>query len=415
MTSASNQQHFDIIIVGGGLVGATLARALADTALTLAMVDRQFPAATETEAIAAKNAAAPQFDARVSAITGASKQLFARLGVWQGIIDRRCQPYQQMKVWDAEGTGSISFSAKDIHCDELGSIVENRVILESLYQQLRSQSNLEFQAPTSLLSLQKMQVNGAQRIQLELENGIHITTSLLIAADGANSKIRELAMFDTREWDYQHHAIVTTVRTAAPHENTAWQRFMPTGPLAFLPLPGYEQHYCSIVWSALPELASELMTLNEVDFNQALEKAFEQRLGTIESSAPRFSFPLRQRHAKCYVQDNIALVGDAAHTIHPLAGQGVNLGLKDVEVLAEEIQAALKKGLAHADNYVLNRYQRRRMSDNKSMMWMMEGFQHLFGSEELPLRWLRNHGMSAIDQIPLIKNQLARQAMGVDQ
>ena len=208
--------------------------------------------------------------------------------------------------------------------------------------------------------------------------------------------------------------MVATVQTENFHNATAYQRFLDTGPLALLPLASQgDNHFCSIVWSCEPELASQLLSLNEEQFCAELALATEQRLGNMLSASSRFSFPLRQRHAVDYVQAGIALVGDAAHTIHPLAGQGINLGLQDVQVLAEEILSASARGVAPGELVVLQRFQRRRKSENLMMMTAMDGFKRLFGQRQLPVRWLRNTGMRLVDKSGPLKIQLMRHAMGI--
>ena len=200
----------------------------------------------------------------------------------------------------------------------------------------------------------------------------------MVAADGATSAVRRLAGLETREWDYLHHAIVTSVRCAESHQRTAWQRFTDDGPLAFLPLDrGGDTRWCSIVWSCTPKQGERLMALDDAAFCQALGKAFEHRLGKVECSDTRLCIPLRQRHAKRYVEPGLALIGDAAHVIHPLAGQGVNLGFLDAAVLAEELRHAQARGESIAEQRVLERYERRRMPHNLAMMAAMEGFQRL--------------------------------------
>jgi 2-octaprenylphenol hydroxylase len=222
-----------------------------------------------------------------------------------------------------------------------------------------------------------------------------------VAADGAQSRVRESLHFATREWDYGHRAIVCTVATELAHQHTAWQRFLPSGPLAFLPLPvNGERHLCSIVWSVREALAPELLELDEAGFCEALGRAFEWRLGQV-------------LHAVEYVQPRVALVGDAAHTIHPLAGQGINLGLKDVAVLADEILRASRRGRDPGDIGVLRRYQRQRKGENLLMMGAMDAFKFLFEQQALPLRWLRNAGMSGVDRSRLLKQQIMRHAMGL--
>jgi 2-octaprenylphenol hydroxylase len=251
-------------------------------------------------------------------------------------------------------------------------------------------------------------------VAVELEGGESLQADLLVAADGALSRVRELMDFATREWDYGHSALVASVETERPHEATAWQRFLPSGPLAFLPLPGEEgRHFCSIVWSIRQELVDDLLAASDQEFCARLEQAFERRLGGVLGVSRRFAFPLRQRHAIDYVQPGVALVADAAHTIHPLAGQGINLGLQDVAVLAEEILAATARGANPGRLDVLRRYQRRRKGENLAMMAAMDGFKRLFEQQALPVRWLRNVGMRGVGRLTPVKQRLMRHAMGL--
>jgi 2-octaprenylphenol hydroxylase len=210
-----------------------------------------------------------------------------------------------------------------------------------------------------------------------------------------------------------HHAIVTSVRTAQSHRSTAWQRFTDEGPLAFLPLERDGEHWCSIVWSVTPAESERLMALDEETFCRELERAFEGTLGQVVSADPRVCVPLRQRHAKRYVAEGLALIGDAAHTIHPLAGQGVNLGFLDAAVLAEVLHNAAERGERLADQKVLSRYERRRMPHNLALMAAMEGFERLFQADPLPVRWLRNTGLKMVDQSAEAKAMFVRQALGL--
>ena len=405
----TNSQQFDVVIVGGGMVGATMACLLADLPLRVALVDRG-------ELQARPPGADQPFDARVSALTPQSCALLQAIGVWPEIARQRCCPYQSMHVWDAEGTGSITFSAGDIDQSELGTIVENSVVLAGLYKRLAEVANLSCFPGQSIARLDSATADDGQRVaKLFTANGECLQADLVIAADGANSPLRDLAGFRTREWDYNHQAIVTTVTTGKVHDYCARQRFLDSGPLAFLPLTSdaSEQQQCSIVWSLLPELAEEVMALDDEAFCKRLGAAFEWRLGEITGCDRRFSFPLRQRHAIDYVQNNIVLIGDAAHTIHPLAGQGVNLGLLDAAALAEQLRQGIASRRGIADSKVLQRYQRARIGHNLGMMWVMEGFKHLFADQALPIRWLRNVGLSTADSSAAVKNQLARRAMGL--
>lgn len=412
----AHTNEFDVVIAGAGMVGASLACLLAESSLRIALIDRN-PLVRGEEADNQERTS-EKFDPRVSAISQASQQLFRQLGVWENMLTERVCNYTGMEVWDAEGTGSINFSAAEINQPELGSIVENSIIIAALHKKIAQLENVFPITPFSIESLEHIDRADGSIVKLNAGDGQVIRARLVIAADGANSKLRQLANFKCREWDYEQHALVTTVRTEKPHNNTARQRFMETGPLAFLPLRAAiednAQHFCSIVWSMLPDQAERAMSLSEDEFNSELGVALESRLGAIEWSDKRFVFPLRQRHALDYVKGNIVLVGDAAHTIHPLAGQGVNLGLLDAKALAEELQRGIEAGRSVADPTVLLRYQRRRKGNNLSMMWLMEGFKRLFAQQDLGIRWLRNIGMNAADKMTPIKNQMIRKAMGLD-
>ena len=251
---------------------------------------------------------------------------------------------------------------------------------------------------------------------MELADGRRPGARLVVAADGAHSRLRQWVGLPTREWDYDQQAIVCTVRTAQSHGYTAWQRFSRTGPLAFLPLLNEQgdEHFCSIVWSQDTGEARRLMALDDTGFRAELEHAIEQALGPVEQVSRRVAFPLRQRHAKEYVAEGFALVGDAAHTIHPLAGQGANLGYGDVRVLLDELARARQAGMNPADDLLPARYQRRRKGENLAMMAAMEGFKQLFARDEPALRWLRNAGMRWLDGLGPVKNRMAAQAMGLD-
>ncbi|WP_347505469.1 2-octaprenyl-3-methyl-6-methoxy-1,4-benzoquinol hydroxylase [Pseudomonas anguilliseptica] len=392
----------DLIIVGAGMVGSALALALQDQGLEILLVDGGPLSVKPFDPQAA-------FEPRVSALSAASQRILERLGVWDGIAARRACPYGEMQVWDGSGTGQIHFSAASVHAESLGHIVENRVVQDALLERLHDSS-------IGLLPgarLEQLRRSGDGWL-LSLSDGRELRAPLLIAADGANSAVRRLAGCATREWDYLHHVIVTSVRCAKPHQATAWQRFTDDGPLAFLPLAGPAgEHWCSIVWSVTPTEAERLMALDDAGFRRALGFAFEHRLGEVLHADARVCIPLRQRHAKRYVEDGLALIGDAAHSIHPLAGQGVNLGFLDVAVLAEVLLHATQRGERLADVKVLSRYERRRMPHNLAMMAAMEGFERLFQADSLPLRWLRNSGLNWVDDLPEAKALFVRQALGL--
>ncbi|MCO6055830.1 2-octaprenyl-3-methyl-6-methoxy-1,4-benzoquinol hydroxylase [Pseudomonas sp. MOB-449] len=391
----------DLIIVGAGMVGSALALALKDSGLGILLIDGS-PLSVKPFDLAAA------FEPRVSALSAASQRILLRLGAWPGVLARRSSPYSDMHVWDGSGTGQIHFAASSVHAEVLGHIVENRVIQDALMEPLHD-SGIGLMPGARLERLRR---SGDDWL-LTLVDGRELRAPLVVAADGANSAVRRLAGCATREWDYLHHAIVTSVRCAEPHQRTAWQRFTDDGPLAFLPLERDGEHWCSIVWSVTPVEAGRLMALDDADFCSELGRAFEWRLGEVLGADPRLCIPLRQRHAKRYVEEGLVLIGDAAHTIHPLAGQGVNLGFLDAAVLAEVLLHAAGRGECLADERVLTRYERRRMPHNLAMMAAMEGFERLFQANPLPLRWLRNSGLKWVDGMPEAKALFVRQALGL--
>ena len=400
---------FDVVIVGAGIAGAALAGALDGSGLRLAVIEaRALDAAPPRSELPAGPA---DFDSRVSAITPASRSFLEELGAWSRLPAERICAYQSMKVWDEDGTGEIDFEAGELDASSLGHIVENGRLTAALLEGVDSRRDLTLFAPARLSQIHSADTAG---VQLELDDGRQLTAGLLVAADGALSRVRDLAGFRTREWEYGHRALVTTAEVERSHQAAAWQRFLTTGPLAYLPLPEIDgRHFCSIVWSAETSRADELQALDSPGFNRALGSALEHRLGNVLDSSPLVGFPLRQRHAVDYIQPGIALVGDAAHTIHPLAGQGINLGLQDVAALASELSAGTRRGEAPGSLALLRRYQRRRKGENLLMMAAMDGFKALFGSRQMPLRWLRNTGLSLVDRSGPLKHQLMRHAMGV--
>jgi 2-octaprenylphenol hydroxylase len=406
MTADAPTQQFDILIVGGGMIGSALALGLSRQGWQVGLIEGA-PAASLMAPAEPANSV-DDFEPRVSAISLASQRLLEELGAWPKVQASRHCGYREMTVWDGDGTGRIHFDAADLHARSLGTIVENRNIVRALFESL---------SDSSVKLLDGVRVKAWSREQgVELEDGRRLVARLVVGADGALSRLRQWSGLATREWDYDQQAIVCTVRTSQNHRYTAWQRFSPTGPLAFLPLlnEAGDEHFCSIVWSQDTLEARRLMALETESFRKELEAAIERELGEVLAVSRRFAFPLRQRHAKDYIADGLALVGDAAHTIHPLAGQGANLGYGDVRALLEELGRARALGLAPDDASVLARYQRRRKGENLAMMAAMEGFKQLFARDELPVRWLRNTGMRWLNQLAPLKNRIAAEAMGID-
>jgi 2-octaprenylphenol hydroxylase len=390
---------YDLIIAGGGMVGAALAGALGETDLRIALLegaplDRIRPG--------------DEPDLRVSAIHRASQRIFAAIGAWDGMTAWRVSPFRDMRVWDATGFGQIHFDSADLGEPLLGWIIENRVIQYALLERVQPLPAVELLCPVTLETAQPLATTGWR---VRLHDGREFTTRLLVGADGASSKVRQLAGIETSGWPYDQKAVVGNVRTVEPHQETAWQRFLPTGPLAFLPL---HDGRCSIVWSTTPEQTEVLLALDESAFAEALAEAFDQRLGSIIEVGPRSAFPLRLQHAHAYVKPGLALIGDAAHVVHPLAGQGVNLGLLDAATLAEVILDALDTGRDFASFKTLRRYERWRKGDNLLMLGVMDGFKRLFGHSLPPVRLLRNIGLNLTDAAGPLKTLIARRAMGLE-
>lgn len=394
----------DIAIVGGAMAGSALACALAGSDYRVMVIENAPVATFSADAF---------FDPRVVALNGASRQFLEQLGVWPYMASQRLSPFERMQVWDAEGTAQVSFDAAELQQPALGHIVENSLVVAALQRRLQQAGNVRWLDHETVTDLRDDPDQPG--CELVLQGGSTVRCQLVIAADGALSSLRRLAGIDTVEWDYGHTAVVATVRTSRSHERTARQRFMASGPLAFLPLRANDgdEHWSSIVWSTEPEAAQALLDLSDGEFAARLGRAFEHRLGDIVEVRHRYAFPLRQRHARVYHRGHVVLIGDAAHTIHPLAGQGVNLGFMDVKVLAEELLAARARQLPPCHPVVLQRYQRRRRGANLTMTATMELFQRLFARRELPLRWLRNTGMHGIEALPLAKREIMRRAMGL--
>lgn len=408
--------QYDVVVAGAGMVGAAFAALLATK--ELAAKEQAANEQGKSLRIAILEARPFQmpdlsehFDPRVVALAEPSRQLLEDVGVWSQIATRRACAYQRMEVWESDGTGHIEFDCVEVRQSSLGHIVENALIVDGLLQKIEMLDNVDLLCPVKLTGLETTK----DGVVISLEDGATIFTKLLAAADGAQSKVRELCGLQLRQWEYGHHAIFTSITTEAEHNFTARQRFLPDGTLAFLPLETEQGdcHQCSIVWSQQEEVAESLMALDDNKFCTALEQAGSHCLGKIVAVDKRYKIPLKQRHAVDYVVPGIALMGDAAHTIHPLAGQGVNLGFQDVITLMEEVERAVSRGLSPGDMLALGRYQRRRKPHNLGTMAVMEGFKQLFEDQPLPVRLLRNDGMSAINRLGPVKNLLVRQAMGL--
>ncbi|MDM8545872.1 UbiH/UbiF/VisC/COQ6 family ubiquinone biosynthesis hydroxylase [Candidatus Venteria ishoeyi] len=394
-------QTLDVLVVGGGLVGASLTLALLQQGFHTGLIE-----AKKAQPIEPVDFSRPGFDHRVFAISRASEHIFRALGVWEAMCAQRVSPYQAMQVW--ESFGEIGFDHQDIGQENLGHIIELQVIQYALQQRQQDFPQLHGYFETKVSHLQQHE----DYLAVHLDTGEVLTTRLLVGADGGDSQIRKLAGISCDIQPYGHHALVASIETALPHQATARQRFLPSGPLAFLPLT--QPHTSSIVWSLPPEQAAAMQALDKPAFHQALEQAFNSRLGSVLESSELFAFPLRRRHAKPYVKPRIALVGDAVRSIHPLAGQGVNMGLLDAASLFDVIVQAQTKHRDIGALETLQHYQRWRKGENLKILLAMDGFKNLFGNSWLPLRWARNIGMRLTDAAYPLKNKLMQQAMGLE-
>jgi len=393
--------EYDITIVGGGMIGLSLAAALTQQCeLNIALVNQQplLPAAAMDF---------DPVDQRFSAINAASEQFLKDLGAWARIMERGISPYYRMVVWDAGGQGAIEFDSRDIARPHLGHIIANSVLQSALYEQINDQPHVDLFCPAQPATL----IQDPHLMGLNLANGKTLVSKLLVGADGANSWVRDQAGISLRQWSYQQCALTATVSTEKPHQKTAWQRFLPSGPLAFLPLAN-PQH-CSIVWTVGEEQANYLLTLDKTEFNQKLAESFDWRLGEVQVVGKKTVFPLQMRHVKQYVKPRLALLGDAAHTLHPLAGQGLNLGFADAKYLTEILVAAAQGGDDIGDFRLLRRYERARKAANWEMIAAVEGFKRLFSNDSVHLSMLRNMGLNLTNKFQLLKSMIMRRAMGI--
>ncbi|MEZ8187057.1 FAD-dependent oxidoreductase [Shewanella sp. 5S214] len=388
-------QTYDVAIVGGGMVGLATAIGLANADLNVVVID-----AGETQAVSGE----PKL--RVSAINKASQQLLENLGAWQYLDDSRVSPYQKMSVWDKDGLGKIEFDAHSISEAYLGSIIENDAISYALAKRASEISNLTHLQGQRLERI----AFGEREAWLTLAGGDNISAAVVVAADGANSWVREQCNIPLTFWDYGHHAIVATVRTELAHDATARQAFLPGGPLAMLPL--YDDNLCSIVWSVSPDQAEQLLALDDIEFGKTLTAALDGRLGLCQVISERQSFPLRMRYARHFARHRLVLAGDAAHTIHPLAGQGVNLGFLDAASIIDTFSQLHEQGKDLGEYSHLRALERWRKAETMEMIATMEGFKRLFAGSNPLKKAMRDIGLTLVDNVAGLKTVFIKQAMG---
>ncbi|MBV7388385.1 FAD-dependent monooxygenase [Pasteurellaceae bacterium TAE3-ERU1] len=388
-------KNVDIIIVGGGMVGLALAACLEQSAVNIAIIEPHPPEDTLDEV-----------SFRVSALNLASQKMLHHFGLWHAIRDHRSCRYQRMAVWEKDSFAKIQFNAADFGLDQLGHIVENDIIRHHLWQKVTQQRNVSV-IPRALKNLHISEQGAVAHV----DNDEILLAKLVVGADGANSWLRRQCNIPLNFRDYQHHALVCNIHTEQPHEHCARQLFSHDSILALLPL--HEPHLCSIVWSQPPDAADERLALGDSEFNKVLTVASDACLGRCEVVSARRAIPLTARFARSFVANRVALIGDAAHTIHPLAGLGVNLGFMDAVALAQEINANLKAQRDIGQQANLRHFERWRKAEAAQLLLAMQGFKSLFNQANPVLQLLRGVGMNATDRLPFVKHQLMQHALGL--
>lgn len=388
-------QPIDVAVVGGGMIGAAAALGLAQNGFQVAVIEHQAPDEFDSTS--------PP-DVRISAISSASVALLKSLGVWEAIIEMRSHAYRQLETWEWE-SAHVSFNATELGLPELGFMVENPVLQLALWKALQAHPNINLLCPARITHLQ----NKEGRWMLSFADGEMLNVPMVIGADGANSQIRQWAGIGVHAWQYRQSCMLITVQCETPPGDSTWQHFTPTGPHAFLPL---FDNWASLVWYDTPARIRQLQAMTMPQLQKAIKAYFPARLGAVTPVASG-AFPLTRRHALRYVQQGLALIGDAAHTIHPLAGQGVNLGYRDVDALLDVMINARSHGENWADAQVLKRYQSRRQADNFIMQSGMDLFYAGFSNNLGPLRLIRNLGLMAAQRAGALKRQALKYALGL--
>ncbi|MGC6386108.1 3-demethoxyubiquinol 3-hydroxylase [Ewingella sp. S1.OA.A_B6] len=392
----NSEKSFDAVVVGGGMVGAAAALGLAQSGFRVALIENESP--VEFDAMA-------PVDLRISAIGCASVRFLQKLDAWTAVEQMRSTPYRRLETWENQGS-EVIFDATSLGLPELGFMVENRVLQWALWQQFADLPNLTCFCPSKLRHLLSHEDN---RWTLQLTTGEVISTQLVVAADGANSMVRQLAGIGIDGWQYRQNCMLINVETSSPDQDTTWQQFFPSGPRAFLPLSG---NNASLVWYDSPQRIRYLQSLSMPQLTVEVMKAFPARLGEITAKSAG-AFPLVRRHAQRYVLPGLVLVGDAAHTINPLAGQGVNLGYRDVEALLDVLAKAHARDESWGDERVLLRYQRQRRLDNLLMQSGMDLFYTAFSNDLPPVKVLRNLVLMTAQRAGVLKTKALKYALGI--
>ena len=383
----------DVIIVGGGMVGLSLAVALGQAGLTVAVIDREDPARVVGAA----------FDGRTSAIADASVRMLEAIGLWRHVDE--AQPIHDIRVSDGASPLFLHYDHRDLGDRPFGQMVENRVFRQALQARLTELPGIRLLAPMAVAGVER----GPGRVTARLGDGTMLIASLCIAADGRFSALREAAGIGTTAWDYDQAGIVCTVTHERPHEGVAQERFLPAGPFAILPMTGNRS---SLVWTERKDLAPAMLALDDAGFDAEIARRFGDHLGAVHAVGPRWSYPLALHLAERYVDHRLVLVGDAAHGIHPIAGQGLNLGLRDVAALAEVLVESARVGLDLGQADVLARYERWRRFDTVLLAGVTDALNRLFSNDIAPVQLARDLGLATVNKLPPLKRFLMRHAMG---
>ncbi|GGP86951.1 FAD-dependent monooxygenase [Shewanella ulleungensis] len=391
--------EYDVVIVGGGMVGAAAAIGLGQLGLTVAVIEAREPQDYDP---------GQPLDVRVSAISVASEQLLTRLGVMEQLLTMRHAPYDGLETWEMDGC-LTSFTAEQVGQTHLGYFFENRLIQLSLWQQIRTMEKVALLCPHKVSQITRQAEQ--QQIEIILEDGSLLSTRLLVGADGANSQVRQWSGIGVTGWDYAQSAMLINIHTQTEQQSVTWQQFTPAGPRSLLPLPG---NNASLVWYDDANRIKQLSQLTPLQLAEQIKQHFPARLDANFSVENSGSFTLTRRHAQRYYQDNLVILGDAAHTINPLAGQGVNIGFKDVDVLVAQVANAIGSGEIWWEARVLKRYQQARYYDNQLMMTAMDAFYASFSNDLLPLKLLRNGALKLANIDSPIKRKVLKYALGLN-
>ena len=398
MALSKQKLDADVIVVGGSIVGGTFACLLARAGFRVILLN-----ADERQTLTAIQA-----DVRTLAVSVASAQILKRAGAWQRLPRDKVAEFTKMYVWDENSDGEVYFNSASICQARMGYIIPQREIVAALQAQLHDMENVRCLWSVSPTRLEVRD----KTAWVVTEEGLRFSARLLVAADGSHSGVRRLAGIYHQRHDYKQSALACVVTTEYPHEKVARQRFLEYGPLAFLPM--VSPHQSAIVWSGRPGDIRRLQKIDETAFHDELAEAFNHKLGAVSRSGERFVFPLSRMQAECYCKPRIALIGDSAHTVHPLAGLGANLGLLDAAVLVETITDCHRCGRDFGLMQVLRRYERCRKFENRTVMYLLDGIKYLFEDNRHPLRGLRSIGLDMFDGLPLLKPIIMKRAMGLE-